>query len=50
MQQPEYGFGQEVEPTPVDAIDEAIHALVSLVAADHFPFFRAGEKLRCDGG
>ena len=48
MEQPEYWFGQEVEPTPIDAVDEAIHALVFLVAADHFPLFRTCEELRCD--
>jgi hypothetical protein len=48
VQQPEHRLGQEVEPAPVDRVDEPVDAARVLVVADRLPFLGAGEELRGD--
>jgi hypothetical protein len=44
VQHGEDRLGQEVEPAPVDRIEEPGNALVILIAADRCPFLRPSEK------
>ena len=45
VQQAEDRLGQEIEPAPVDRIDETVDAGVFLIAVDGFPDLGAGEQI-----
>ena len=48
MQQPKDWLGQEIEPSPVDRVEEARDAAFVLVVADGFPFLGTSKKLGAD--